>query len=147
MLGVMQSSKLGASLMLLAVLLAGCGSISRSPAYSTQDVQTAFERVGIAVHLTQALPGYPLTGALKNAKLLTGGIRGNPSADIIIYVFEPGNEAKGFYSQQHKNYLHDELHSVLSLARNVVISGDNLSSNDQGKLRAAARHLLALPPK
>ena len=87
-------------------------------------------------------------GVLPNAVILTGGIEGNPSADVVVYVFGPaaGNEASVLYAQEVKNYAPVKLYSFTAKVDNVVVMADNLAPNDKDELTAATRHLRSSPP-
>jgi hypothetical protein len=86
----------------LGLIATGCGGTRSSNLYSAQQVETAFQQVGIRIRVTPVPPGYrPEEGPESHATILTGGINGNPNADVIVLLFDlgAGNAANSLYAQ------------------------------------------------
>jgi hypothetical protein len=123
-------------LVLLVVLLASCGSGGSE--YSAEQVRAAFNQAGITLHVTPIPAAYRPRGTLlRNVTFLTGGLKGNPNADVIVSVYGlgAGNAAAA-------NYAHNKYCGCVVLANNVFVITDNLTPSEMRRVRSAMKDLV-----
>jgi hypothetical protein len=133
-------------LIVLVVLLAGCGGGGQSPIYSSQQVEAAFRQVGITLQVAHrpAADHKPKQGPLQHTTILTGGIKGHPHADITVYVFSlaAGEAADLLHALHVKTRSAEEPdHNFAAASGNVVVVGGNIARRDKLRLRAAMKNL------
>ena len=136
----------GRRLIVLVVLLTGCGGGSQSPIYSAQQVEAAFKLVGITLRVAHRPPAghEPKQGPLRHTTILTGGIEGHPHADVTVYVFSlaAGEAADLLHALRAKAESAEEPeHNFAAAAGNVVVVGENIARGDKPKLGAAMKSL------
>jgi hypothetical protein len=134
----------GRRLLVLVLVLAGCGEAGQSPIYSTEQVDAAFTQVGITlrvVHRPDA--GHkPKQGPLRHVTILSGGIKDHPHADVTVYIFGLGaGEAVDLLHALQIKSEEDPEHNFSAGAGNVVVVGGNIARGDKPKLRAAMKNL------
>jgi hypothetical protein len=133
-------------LIVLVVLLAGCGGGGHSPIYSPRQVKTAFEQAGITLRVThRPPPGYePKQGPLRHVTVLSGGIEGDPHAEVIVFVFglAAGEAADLLRALQAKAGSEKQPeHNFAAASGNVVVAGGNIARRERSKLTAAMKNL------
>jgi hypothetical protein len=138
--------RFGRRLIVLVVMLAGCGGGGHSPIYSSEQVEAAFNQVGITLRAAHrpAAGHKPKQGPLQHTTILIGGIRGHPHADITVYVFSlaAGEAADLLHALQVKTKSTEEPeHDFAAASGNVVVVGRNIARRDKPKLRAAMKNL------
>jgi hypothetical protein len=112
---------------LIALFAAGCGSKARN--YSADEVKAAFRDAGVPLVTTLSPPRGRSGGVLAAAHL--GG-------EFVVVVFEDEQTAKVAYERQRSQATRD---SFDRLIRNVLVSGERLSSRDRRKVADALDRL------
>jgi hypothetical protein len=111
------------------LVAAGCGSTSRN--YSADEVKAAFVHTGItlASAMSARAPGKRFGGVLLSANL---------GSDFFVAVYDDERDAKASYAILRSQATR---HSFDRLERNVVVSGQNLTSEERGKVVGALSQL------